>query len=162
MYCTNYHDDYTRNKADKLAIVSVDANRKIYRTTADQLPIPKLFSLWKEWSDNDYRNTHLSNRYEHEHTVSLGNYEWTLTTDDVVQGEADRERRHNLYLKVDRKLKEILTKKQYHRFKMRVELDMSEDEIAAVEHVGQPSISECLANAIERIKNHYQEFVNFL
>ena len=162
MYCTNYHDDYTRNKADKLAIVSVDAKDVVYRTTADQLPNPESFSKWKKWSDKNYHRIHLGNCVYKDHNVSLGKFEYTLSTEQLEEDEAAHERIHLLYQKTDRVLKRILTQKQYRRFKMRYEECMSEDEIAAAEHVGQPSVSECLTLAKEQIEKHLQEFVNFL
>ncbi len=155
MYCTNYHDDYTRNKADKLAIVSVDAKDVVYRTTADQLPHPESFSKWKKWSDKSYHRIHLGNCVYKDHNVSLGNFEYTLSTEQLEEDEAARERIHQLYEKTDRVLKRILTQKQYRRFKMRFEIGLDEKEIADIEGVSQPAVSQALSKAIEIVKKEF-------
>lgn len=155
MYCTNYHDDYTRNKADKLAIVSVDAKDVVYRTTADQLPNPKSFSKWKKWSDKSYHGIHLGDCVYKDHNVSLGKFECTLSTEQLEEDEAARERIHLLYQKTDRVLKRILTQKQYRRFKMRFEIGLDEIEIADIEGVSQPAVSQALSKAIEIVKKEF-------
>ena len=155
MYCTNYHDDYTRNKADKLAIVSVDAKDVVYRTTADQLPNPESFSKWKKWSDKSYHRIHLGNCVYKDHIVSLGKFEYTLSTEQLEEDEAARERIHQLYEKTNRVLKRILTQKQYRRFKMRFEIGLDEKEIADIEGVSQPAVSQALSKAIEIVKKEF-------
>lgn len=155
MYCTNYHDDYTRNKADKLAIVSVDAKDVVYRTTANQLPNPESFSKWKKWSDKSYHRIHLGNCVYKDHNVSLGKYEYTLSTEQLEEDEAARERIHLLYQKTDQVLKRILTQKQYRRFKMRFEIGLDEKEIADIEGVSQPAVSQALSKAIEIVKKEF-------
>lgn len=155
MYCTNYHDDYTRNKADKLAIVSVDAKDVVYRTTADQLPNPESFSKWKKWSDKNYHKIHLGNFVYKDHNVSLGKFEYTLSTEQLEEDEVARERIHLLYQKTDRVLKRILTQKQYRRFKMRFEIGLDEKEIADIEGVSQPAVSQALSKAIEIVKKEF-------
>lgn len=155
MHCLNLQDDYTRNKADPDAIISLDANNKMIRTTAEQLPTPSSFQRWKIWSDKSYHKIHLGNRSYKEHTVSLGKYIYTLSTDQISKENAAKEWRHRLYLKVDRTLQEILTKKQYRRFIMRHEKGMLEIEIARAEHVVQSTISETLRRAKNRVEKFF-------
>jgi Putative helix-turn-helix protein, YlxM / p13 like. len=53
---------------------------------------------------------------------------------------------------VEEKLRKGLTRKQFRRLKLHIEDQLTEDEIAKMENVGQSSVSYSLSKAEERIK----------
>ncbi len=69
---------------------------------------------------------------------------------------------HDLYLEVDRKLRKLLTNKEYRRLKMFYERDLTEKAIAKIKGTSQPAISFSLTGAIEKARNILWRFVNFL
>ena len=127
MFIPATEDDYTRNKADPDAIVSLDANKNLSRMTAAQFDSPGTFIRWKQVSDEDYHESHRGDWRYRDHTVSLGRYEATLSTERDEQERVERERIHEFYLEVDRKLRKLLTNKEYRRLKMFYERDLTEE-----------------------------------
>ena len=155
MFIPVTEDDYTRNKADPDAIVSLDANRNLSRMTAAQFESLDAFMCWKHVSDEDYHESHRGDWRYRDHTVSLGRYETTLSTERDEQKRAEHERIHAFYLEVDRKLRKLLTNKEYRRLKMFYERDLNEEAIARIEGTSQPAISMSLTSAIRKAKKYF-------
>ena len=155
MFIPVTEDDYTRNRADPDAIVSLDANKNLSRMTAAQFESSDVFMRWKQVSDEDYHEIHRGDWRYKDHTVSLGKYESTLSTERDEQERAERERIHDFYLEVDRKLRKLLTNKEYRRLKMFYERDLTEEAIAKIEGTSQPAISFSLTGAIEKAKKYF-------
>ena len=155
MFIPVTEDDYTRNKADPDAIVSLDANRNLSRMTAAQFESLDAFMCWKHVSDEDYHESHRGDWRYRDHTVSLGRYETTLSTERDEQERAENERIHAFYLEVDRKLRKLLTNKEYRRLKMFYERDLNEESIARIEGTSQPAISLSLTSAIRKAKKYF-------
>ena len=155
MFIPVTEDDYTRNRSDPDAIVSLDANKNLSRMTAAQFESPDAFMRWKQVSDEDYRETHRGDWRYKDHTVSLGRYESTLSTERDDQERAERERIHEFYLEVDRKLRKLLTNEEDRRLKMFYERDLTEEAIAKIEGTSQPAISFSLTGAIEKAKKYF-------
>ena len=157
MFIPVTEDDYTRNKADRDAIVSLDANKNLSRMTASQFESPEVFKRWKRVSDEDYHKSHREDWKYKDHTVSLGKYEATLSTERDEQESAVREQIHDFYLEVDRQLRKILTNKEYRRLKMFYERDLTEEAIARLEGTSQPAISMSLTSAIGKARKYFYE-----
>lgn len=155
MFIPVTEDDYTRNKADPDAIVSLDADRNLSRMTAAQFESLEAFVHWKQVSDENYHESHRGDWRYRDHTVSLGRYESTLSTERDEQESAERERLHAFYLEVDRILRKLLTNKEYRRLKMFYERDLNEEAIARLEGTSQPAISLSLTSAIRKAKKYF-------
>ena len=91
----------------------------------------------------------------YKHRVSIGSAEQEIKEEDFEQETEYRQSVLQRYHVVEEKLRKGLTRKQFRRFKMYVEDQLTEDEIAEIEKVGQSSVSYSLLKAEERIKKMF-------
>ena len=152
MFLSEDQKTYALNKADPGALVYKDRNGQINRLTARQFKDQEEFVRWKHISDESYHVIANGEETYYKHKVSLGDGEPQSISDEKDQEIEYRQSVLRRYRIVEKKLRKALTGKQFRRLKMRVEDQLTEDEIAKIENVGQPSISASLSQAAERIK----------
>ena len=152
MFFSEDQKTYALNKADPAALIYRDRNGQIYRLTAQQFKDQEDFIKWKHISDESYHGISNGEETYYKHKVSIGSGELISKSDDTEQEMEYRRSVLRLYHIAEEKLRKGLTQKQFRRFKMRTEDQLTEDEIARIENVGQPAISYSLSKAAERIK----------
>ncbi len=155
MFLSEDQKDYARNKADKTALVYKDRNGQINRLTVQQFKSKKEFLKWKRFSDESYHGISNGDECFYKHRVSIGSAEQEIKEKDFEQETEYRQSVLQRYHVVEEKLRKGLTRKQFRRFKMYVEDQLTEDEIAEIEKVGQSSVSYSLLKAEERIKKMF-------
>jgi len=152
MFLSEDQKDYARNITDPTAIVYKDRKGQINRLTVQQFKDKKEFKKWKDISDESYHTISKGDECFYKHKVSIGSAEHKSRAAALKQEMEYRKSVLHRYHITEDKLRKGLTKKQYRRFKMHVEDQLTEKEIARIENVGQPSVSDSLSKAEERIK----------
>ena len=152
MFLSEDQKDYARNKADKTTLVYKDQNGQISRLTVRQFKSKKEFLKWKRISDESYHGISNGDECFYKHKVSIGSAEQECKEEDLEQEAEYRQSVLHRYRIVEEKLRKGLTRKQFRRLKLHIEDQLTEDEIAKIENVGQSSVSYSLSKAEERIK----------
>ena len=145
------------NKMNPASIVCSDAAGNYVHITQADFDTEEEFLFWKNWSDNEYEETEHIGRKYYDNNVSLDEdinvagesleNELIAAIDSVVY---DRKRAKQL-----EQVRSILTATQFRRLWKYHVLDMTEQEIADAEGVGQQRISNSITGAHKKIKKFF-------
>ena len=151
--------DYAQNKRKKDAIVYTSATEHILLTRAD-FSSEEEFQKWKDWSDGDYRANEQAGRGFYDNTISLNGKSEAigamLSVEDELFSELEETEHRQLSAVLITQLMNRLTETQYRRFWLYYVENLSERDIAAIEHVGQQRISKSILNGKKIIKKFFR------
>lgn len=151
--------DYALNKREKNAIVYKSSTGPILLTCAD-FANEEEFRQWKEWSDGDYRNTEQAGRGFYDNAASFNEKLETLgtvlSTEEELFSRVEESEHRRLSAALITQLMNRLTKKQYRRLWLYYVKNLSEREIAAIEHVGQQRVSRSILAGKKIIKKIFK------
>ena len=143
---------YALNKMDKSTIVCPSVTGEDIRLSLEDFDNEEEFAFWKAWSDTNYHEAELTGQYEtrcfsldDRCDAVIPSAEEIFFTSYLAEEQAERK---HLQLK---QIKSCLTETQYRRiWKYYVE-KISVTRIARDEGVTEPSISESIKRAKEKI-----------
>ena len=161
----NYHlSDYELNARDPNAIVYRDAYGNITRLTRRDFSSEEEFQKWKSISDADYHKSHNRDHVEEVHTVPLAFFSEssclsTPSIEDMVIQREEETSHEEAVLRVMNVLSNVLTKTQFRRIWMHVVDGYTQDEIAAIEGVGQRRVCTSIQQAKKTAKNIFRNML---
>lgn len=151
----NPKSDYALNKKNKKAIVYMDANGKIAKLTADDFASIKEFRNWKNWSDMKYHTADNKDHRFQRHSYALEYCENSISTDPGMEERMEEEetRREQIQYALEQTawIKEILSETQFRRLWMRYVDGLKLREIAEIEGVSRPCVSDSILSAKKKI-----------
>ncbi len=151
--------DYAQNKRNKDAIVYTSTTGPILLTHVD-FASEEEFQEWKNWSDGDYRANEQVGRGFYDNTISLtGKLETigaVLSVEEELFSKLEETEHRQLSAELIAQLMNRLTEKQYRRLRLYYVENLSERDIAAIEHVGQQRISKAILNGKKIIKKFFK------
>ena len=157
----NPKSDYALNKKNKKAIVYMDANGKVTKLTADDFASVKEFRNWKNWSDMKYHTADNKDHRYQRHSYALEYCENSISTDPGMEErmEAEETRREQMQYALEQTtwLKNILTESQFRRIWMRYVNGLKLREIAEIEGVSRPCVSDSILSAKNKKLHHYKK-----
>ncbi len=151
--------DYALNKANATAIICKSVTGVHTELTCEDFSSEAEFQQWKAWSDEDYHNIVKIGRddddcfplNEDRETTGLSTEDELIAVQDgastdIAESKATQDR--------VAAVRKVLTETQYRRLWMYCVDGLSMTEIAALENVSLPRISNCLAEIRRRIVNN--------
>ena len=151
--------DYALNKHKKNAIVYISATGIVYLTRADFASEDE-FLKWKNWSDGDYLNGEQAGRDFYDNTIPLDEKLDVIGAVAPIEDELfvilDEAEHRQMYTSLLKRIKSRLTKKQYCRLWLYYVENLSERDIAAIEHVGQQRISKSITISKKIIRKYFK------
>lgn len=157
----NPKSDYALNKKNKKAIVYMDAYGKITKLTADDFASVKEFRNWKNWSDMKYHTEDNKDHHYQRHTYALEYCEDSVSTDPGMEEKIEEEetRREQIQYALEQTawIKEILSETQFRRLWMRYVNGLKLREIAEIEGVSRPCVSDSVLSAKKKVLHHLQK-----
>jgi len=152
---------YAMNKADKDAIVYVDAFGTITRLTRDDFASEEEFRKWKGYSDEDYHEQEKADHVERNHTISIEEIpEGLLATEsaeDTFFSEIERRKREKTKNELLDLLRRNMTETQFRRLHKYYGENMTLKEIEGTESADLRRISKSIhagkAHAKKILKN---------
>lgn len=151
--------DYALNKREKNAIVYKSSTGPILLTRAD-FANEEEFRQWKEWSDGDYRDTEQAGRGFYDNATlfseKLETLGAVLSTEDEFFSRVEETEHRWLSAALISQLMNRLTEKQYRRLWLYYVKNLSEREIAAIEHVGQQRVSKSILASRKIIEKFFK------
>lgn len=151
--------DYAQNKRQKDAIVYKSVTGSVRLTRAD-FASKEEFQKWKGWSDGDYRATEQAGRSFYDNTIPFNSKLETLGAVLSVEEEIFRRLEETEYRWLSAalitQLMSRLTEKQYRRLWLYYVENLSERDIAAIEHVGQQRVSNSILSGKKTIENFFK------
>ena len=146
------HCDYALNRLDKGAIVCQSVTGDPIRLTPDQFSSVEEFNHWKAWSDDDYHKIQLAGRNDDSCLPFSERLDAVVpSAEDVffapLLEKEQREKATSLLAQV----KGILTETQYRRLWKSCVERKTVIQIAQDENVTEPSVSESITRAKEKI-----------
>ena len=153
--------DYALNKYENNAIVYISVTGIVYLTRKD-FANEEEFLKWKSWSDGDYQVGEQAGRSFYDNTVSLdgklGVTGAVASIEDELFAIKDEAEHRQIYASLLKHIKSRLTEKQYCRLWLYYVEDLSERDIAAIEHVGQQRISKSITIGKKIIRKYFKLF----
>ena len=146
------------NKKNPDAIVcSNAAGNYVYITRAD-FDTEDEFLFWKNLSDNEYEEAERDGRKYYDNNVSLDEdiNVGSESLEDKVIAAIDRVTYDRKRAKQLEQVRSILTKTQFRRLWKYHVMDMTEQEIADAEGVGQQRISNSITGAQKKINKNFK------
>lgn len=157
----NPKSDYALNKKNKKAIVYMDAYGKITKLTAADFTSVKEFRNWKNWSDMKYHTEDNKDHYYQRHTYALEYCEDSVSTDpgmeERMEEEETRKEQIKYALEQTAWIKEILSVTQFRRLWMRYVDGLKLREIAEIESVSRPCVSDSILSAKSKIFHYLKK-----
>jgi len=151
--------DYAQNKHSKEAIVYPSATGRILLTRKD-FASENEFQKWKNWSDGDYHNTEQAGRGFYDNAIPFNDkleYLGTaLSVEDELFSRLEETEHRQLSAVLIAQLMNRLTKTQYRRLWLYYVQNMSERDIAEMEHVGQQRISKSILSGKKIIEKFFK------
>lgn len=147
--------DYALNKKDKDAIVCPSVTGVHTRLVREDFDSEEEFLYWKAVSDGDYKKIEAACRDYNDNCVRLTADRTTgESIEDVLLAPLLKTERAKQRAALLKRVKGLLTEKQYRRMWMLLVDGLTVERIAQQDGVTHQSISECLALAWERIVNN--------
>lgn len=151
--------DYALNKREKSTIVYKSATGPILLTHVD-FNDKEEFQRWKDWSDGDYRASEQAGRGFYDNTISFNDKLETLgavlSVEDELFGRLEEAEDRWLSAALITQLMNRLTEKQYRRLWLYYVRNLSECEIAALEHIGQQRVSKSILSGKKIIEKFFK------
>ena len=132
-------NDAARNKKRADAIVYAGAAGEVVLTQSD-FESEAEFRRWKAWSDEDYKQTEKVMRKDYDHEIPAPEEEQTR---EVCIDE--------------KKLRAILTKRQFERLTLYAIRGMTVEQIAEQEGVAHQNVSKSIRQAKKKIKFFFEK-----
>lgn len=148
--------DYALNKLDKDAIVCPSVTGLHTRLTREDFASEEEFLLWKEFSDTDYHERELAG-WNDTQSLSLDTQrdKPSASAEDAalapyIAAEQAEEQRQ-----ISDQVRSRLTEKQYRRLCLYYLEDKTEEEIGALEGVGQRRISTSITRGVKNVEKFF-------
>ena len=146
------HCDYALNRLDKGAIVCQSVIGNPIRLTPDQFSSVAEFNRWKAWSDDDYHKIQLAGRDDDNClSFSEGLDAVVPSAEDVFFAPFLEKEQREKAVSLVAQVKAILTETQYRRLWKSCVERKTVIQIAQEENVTEPSVSESITRAKEKI-----------
>jgi len=153
--------DYAQNKHSKDAIVYPSATGRILLTRKDFASEDE-FQKWKDWSDGDYRDTEQAVRGFYDNEIPFNDkleiLSAVLSVEDELFSRLEETEHRQLSAVLIAQLMNRLTKKQYRRLWLCYVKNLSERDIAEMEHVGQQRVSKSILSGKKIFENFFKYF----
>lgn len=153
---------YAMNKADKDAIVYVDAFGTITRLSRDDFASEEEFRKWKDYSDEDYHEQEKADHIESDHTVSMEVLPKGLcateSAEDTYFSKIERRERENANEALLAQIRKNITETQYRRLNKYYGENMTLEEIEKDEHVDHQRISKSILAGKSRAEKYIKKF----
>lgn len=157
----NPKSNYALNKKNKKAIVYMDAYGKITKLTADDFVSVKEFRNWKNWSDMKYHTADNKDHLYQRHTYTLEYCEDSISSDPGMEERMEEEetRKEQIQYALEQAawIREILSETQFRRLWMRYVDGLKLREIAEIEGVSRPCVSDSILLAKKKIIHFLKE-----
>jgi len=151
--------DYALNKHENDAIVYISVTGIVYLTREDFANEDE-FLKWKNWSDGDYQAGEQAGRDFYDNTIPLDEKLDVIGAVAPIEDELfailDEAEHRQMYVSLLKQIKSRLTEKQYCRLWLYYVENLSERDIAAIEHVGQQRISKSITIGIKIIRKYFK------
>ncbi len=151
--------DYAQNKRQKNAIVYISVTGSVRLTRADFASEDE-FQKWKDWSDGDYRASEQAGRGFYDNAVPFNDKLETLgavlSVEEELFSRLEEIEHRWLSAALITQLMNRLTEKQYRRLWLYYVKNLSEREIAALEHVGQQRVSKSILSGQKIIESFFK------
>lgn len=160
----NKNSNYALNKRDPDAIVCSSVTGVHIRLTRQDFHSEEEFLAWKRWSDQDLHEEENANHEYANHTTSLE----SLAEAAVIAPSAEQtmelrwDRRRHLYHTAEtvRIVRHVLTQRQFRRLWLYCVKGLTQQQIGAMEGVGQQRVSKSLKAAEKKIKKFFRRAEN--
>lgn len=150
--------NYALNKKEPDAIVYTDADRRIIRLTRADFDTEADFLRWKAWSDENYHDEEKGDHVEDKHTTPLDETAGAVDGPEVIiERRIEKQAQERYTAETVIRVRGQLTEKQFRRLWMYCVDDLTQQQIAEVEAVGQQRISTSITAAIKRIRKLFAE-----
>ena len=150
--------NYALNKKDPDSIVYTDADRRIIRLTRADFDTEADFLRWKAWSDENYHDEEKGDHVEDKHTTPLDETAGAVDGPEVIiERRIEKQAQERYTAETVIRVRGQLTEKQFRRLWMYCVDDLTQQQIAEVEAVGQQRISTSITAAIKRIRKLFAE-----
>lgn len=140
-------NDVARNKKRADAIVYAGAADEIVLTQSD-FESEEEFRRWKAWSDADYKQTEKAMRRDYDHVI------YRLEGEKIPAPEEEQTREVCID---EKKLKTILTERQFERLTLYAIRGMTVEQIAEQEGVAHQNVSKSIRQAKKKIKFFFEK-----
>lgn len=146
------------NKKNPDAIVCSNAAGNYVHITRADFDTEDEFLFWKNLSDNEYEEAEHDGRKYYDNNVSLDEdiNVGSESLEDKVIAAIDRVTYDRKRAKQLEQVRSILTKTQFRRLWKYHVMDMTEQEIADAEGVGQQRISNSITGAQKKINKNFK------
>lgn len=147
--------DFALNKKKKYAIVCPSVTGVHTRLTHKDFASEEDFLYWRALSDSDYKKIEATCRDYNDNCIRLTADRTTgESVEDVLLAPVLKTERAKQRAVLLKRVKDLLTPKQYRRMWMLLVDGLTVEQIAQRDGVTHQSISECLALAWEKIINN--------
>ena len=147
--------DYAVNKKEKDSIVYRGCDGNVQRITRSDFATEEEFLFWKEWSDEDYKQTDYEDAYYHRHIVSLDSTDGSILADtspeEILISKIDRAERVQQAKTRVFLLASYLTKVQFRRIWDHYALGENVRKIASQEGVVHSCVVASIKAATKKI-----------
>lgn len=140
-------NDVARNKKRADAIVYAGAAGEVVLTQSD-FESEAEFRRWKAWSDEDYKQTEKVMRKDYDHAI------YGLEGEEIPAPEEEQTREVCID---EKKLKTILTERQFERLTLYAIRGMTVEQIAEQEGVAHQNVSKSIRQAKKKIKFFFEK-----
>ena len=158
LFCNFSHDrkekamfdkknDAARNKKRADAIVYAGAADEVVLTQSD-FESEAEFRRWKAWSDEDYKRTEKVMRKDYDHAI------YGLEGQEIPAPEEEQNREVCID---EKKLRAILTERQFERLTLYAIRGMTVEQIAEQEGVAHQNVSKSIRQAKKKIKFFFEK-----
>jgi len=155
----NKKSDYAQNKHRKDAIVYISATGPILLARANFAGEDE-FKKWKDWSDGDYQATEQAGRGFYDNAIPFNEELETLgavlSVEEELFSRLEEAEHRELSAALIAQLMNRLTEKQYRRLWLYYVKNLSESDIATIEHVGQQRVSKSILSGKRIIENFFK------
>lgn len=146
---------YAKNKKNKDAILYSGAVGVIILVEHD-FSSQEEFEKWKSWSDEDYRNAEKRGRAFYDRVISVDTMNFEdkkiQSAEEILIAQEEKIEHKNEITGWIKKLKKLLTKKQYRRAWLFYAEERTINEIAELEGVKPQSIEDSLSQVRKKLK----------
>ena len=151
--------DYALNKHEKNAIVYKSSTGPIFLTRADFADEDE-FQQWKDLSDGDYQASEQAGRGFYDNAATFNTDQESFgavqSVEDAFFNSLEEAEHRWLSDALISLLMNRLTEKQYRRLWLHYVKNLSECEIAAIEHVGHQRVSKSILAGKRIIENFFK------
>ena len=150
------HCDYALNRLDKTAIVCQSVTGEHIHLTREDFTSEEEFERWKAWSDEDYHKIQLAGRQDNDCLSFEEQIDAPApSAEDVFFAPLFLEEQREESARLFEQIKALLTEKQFRRLWRFCVEQIPVVQIAKEEGVTEPSVSESINRAKEKILKNF-------